>query len=108
MTVFEALAALAREELAMVNDERFDELAGLYARREALMAQLPPSAPPEGLAHLREAARIQALITAALAEARDATGAELARIRHTRRGVQGYAGAASTPGAGRPSFSSAA
>src|ERR687883_940555 len=108
MNVFAALAALAREELAMVTDGRYDELAGLAERRAALMAQLPPSAPPEALIHLREAAQLQALITAALREARDAVGAELARVRHTRRGVQGYAAGATTTASGGSSFSSAA
>jgi len=108
MTVFEALAALAREELAIVTEERYDELAGLHARREALMARLPAVAPPDGLVHLREAARVQALVTLALSQARDAVGLELGRIATTRRGVQGYADAACRPGQGRPAFSSAA
>jgi hypothetical protein len=104
---FAALAELAREELALVTDGRFDELAGLNARRDALMARLPPTAPPGALDDLREAARLNALITAALTEARDAVGTELARLRQTRRGVQGYAAGASTPATGRSSFSSA-
>jgi hypothetical protein len=106
--LFAALAALAREELALVTDARFDELTELQQRREAVMARLPASAPPEALSDLREAAHLQGLITAALREARDATGAELARLRHARHGVQGYAAGASTPATGRSSFSSAA
>jgi hypothetical protein len=89
--VFARLAALGREEHALVTDERFEELAELHERRDALMAALPPTAPPGALGHLHEATRLQGLVTAALREARDATGAELRRLRDTRTGVQGYA-----------------
>ncbi|MCW3002227.1 MAG: hypothetical protein JWQ20_1525 [Conexibacter sp.] len=89
--LFAGLAALAREEHALVTDERFDDLAELHERRDRLMAALPPTAPPEALDDLREAARLQALVTAALREARDATSVELRRLRDTRAGVQGYA-----------------
>jgi hypothetical protein len=106
--LFSELAALAREELGMVGDGRYDELADLNVRRDALLARLPPSAPPEALEDVREAVRLNALITAALTEARDAAGAELVRLRETRRGVQGYAAGATTPAMGRSSFSSAA
>jgi hypothetical protein len=88
---FAALAALAREEYAMVCEDRFDELEGLRARREDVMALLPRSAPAEALGDLREAARIQALVTTALRVARDATAAELVQVRRTRKGAQGYA-----------------
>jgi hypothetical protein len=95
---FAALVELAREEYAMVTDGRYDELAGLAARRDAVMAVLPPSAPPEALDDLREASRLQGLITEALRQARAATGAELRRLRTTRTGVQGYsAGAGMRP-----------
>ena len=89
--LFSGLAALAREEHALVLDGRYDELADLHARRERLMAVLPPSAPPEALGDIREAARLQGLVTAALREARDLTAAELTRVRRSRRGAQGYA-----------------
>jgi hypothetical protein len=92
--LFAGLAALAREEHALVTDGRFEELAELNARRDALMAALPAAAPPEALADLREAARLQGLITAALREARAETAAELRRLRATRTGVQGYAAGA--------------
>jgi hypothetical protein len=89
--LFAALAALAREEHGLVLDGRFDELAGLQERRSALMAQLPPTAPPHALEHVREATRLQGLVTVALRDARDAAAAELRRLRTTRTGVQGYA-----------------
>ncbi|HEY4094196.1 MAG TPA: hypothetical protein VGM33_01705 [Baekduia sp.] len=92
--LFATLVDLAREEHAMVTDGRYDELADLVARRDAVMALLPPVAPPEAMDHLREASRLQGLITEALRQARDATGTELRRLRTTRTGVQGYAAGA--------------
>ncbi|HEU4975148.1 MAG TPA: hypothetical protein VFT50_08660 [Baekduia sp.] len=104
--LFAALAALAREEHGLVTDGRFDELADVADRRRALMAQLPPAAPPEALPHVREAARLQALITVALRDARDATADELRRLRTSRTGAQGYAaGAGAAPS--RPVFDQA-
>jgi hypothetical protein len=102
--LFAALAALAREEHGLVTDGRFEELEGLQERRSVLMAQLPPSAPPEALGHVREAAHLQALVTVALRDARDATAAELRRLRTTRTGVQGYAAGAGAGAGGRDSI----
>jgi hypothetical protein len=97
--LFAGLAALGREEHALVTDGRFEELAELNARRDLLMAALPATAPPEALADLREAARLQGLVAAALRVARTDTAAELRRLRHTRTGVQGYAAGAGAPAA---------
>jgi hypothetical protein len=106
--LFAGLAALAREEYALVTDERFDELAELNQRRDALMAALPATAPPEALDDVREAARLQGLVTAALREARADTAQELRRLRATRTGVQGYAsGAGAGAPASAPSFDTA-
>jgi hypothetical protein len=102
--LFAALAALGREEHALVCDSRFDELAELNDRRESLMATLPATAPPEALADVRQAARLQALVAAALREARDHTAAELTRLRQTRTGAQGYAASTGVAAAARPSF----
>jgi hypothetical protein len=105
--LFSELAALAREEHALVTDGRFDELAELNERRDRVLAALPCSAPPEALPDLREAARLQALVGAALREAREHTAAELVRLRRTRTGVQGYAAGTGVPAASRPSFDTA-
>jgi hypothetical protein len=87
---FAALAALAREEHQLVVDGRWEELAGLDARRAAILAALPPATPPAALPHLQEAARLQALVSVALEGARDEAHAELKRLDRTRAGVQGY------------------
>jgi hypothetical protein len=93
---FAELAALARAEHALVLDERFDELEALGDRRVELVAALPAQTPPHAMSHVREAARLQGLITAALAEARDRMAVELGRLDRTREGVQGYAGGTPT------------
>jgi hypothetical protein len=105
--LFAGLAALAREEHALVVDGRYDELAELNVRRDLLMSALPPSAPPEALDDLREAARLQGLVTTALRDARAVTGAELLRLRHARSGVQGYAAGTGAPAAPRAAFDAA-
>ena len=89
--VYTALADLAVEQHAMVVEGRFEELAALEARRAPLAAALPERAAPEHVEQARRAARLQGLVTAALREARDATGEQLARSRQIREGARGYA-----------------
>jgi hypothetical protein len=91
---FAALAELAREEHRLVLDRRYDDLEALDLRRSALLAALPRETPPGSVGHLREAARLQALVTVALREARDATQAELVRLGRTREALRGYAATA--------------
>jgi hypothetical protein len=89
--VFAALVALGREEHGLVTDGRWEDLADLHARRERVIAALPASAPPEALADLREAVRLQALSAAALRQGLSETGAELRRLGTSRTAVAGYA-----------------
>ncbi|MDX6702987.1 MAG: hypothetical protein QOK49_4807 [Baekduia sp.] len=103
--LFAAIAALAREEHAIVVDERYEELEGVRLRRDVLMAALPPVPPAWAMDDLREAARLQGLITAALREARDATGAQLRRLGTARTGAQGYAAGTGVPSAPRSAYS---
>ncbi|QEC46832.1 hypothetical protein FSW04_04010 [Baekduia soli] len=95
--LFAELVALGREEHGLVVDGRYDDLPALHERRSRLMAALPASAPPEALADVREAARLSGLVTEALREARDATGAELARLGQARAGARGYAAGTGLP-----------
>jgi hypothetical protein len=91
---FAQLAELAREEHRLVLDERYEDLADLDRRRDAVLATLPATTPPSAAEHLREAARTQALVTVALREAHGAVRAELMRQERTREGMRGYAAAA--------------
>jgi hypothetical protein len=101
--LFAALVALGREEHGLVTDGRWDDLADLNARRQRVLAALPPTAPPEALDDLREAARLQALCAAALRQGLADTGAELRRLRTSRTAVSGYA-AGTGVAAPRPAF----
>jgi hypothetical protein len=103
MSVFAALVALGREEHALVTDGRWDDLAEVNARREQLLAALPASAPPEALADLREAVRLQALSAAALRAGLAETAAELRQVGTSRAAVAGYAAGTGAP-APRPAF----
>lgn len=89
--VFALLVALGREEHALVTDGRWEDLADLNARRDRILSALPASAPPEALADLREAVRLQALSAAALRQGLADTAAELRRVGTSRNAVSGYA-----------------
>ena len=91
MSAWEALEALAAEEAQLVADERFDDLAQLNLRRNALIAALPRPLPAAAVAPLHNALTTQRATATVLQARRDAIGAELGRLRRGRTGVQGYA-----------------
>jgi hypothetical protein len=85
------LVTLAEAELELVERGRFDELAALGARREALLAALGPVAPASARPDLERAVAAQARVTDALLRARAVAAAELARVAAGRRTARGYA-----------------
>lgn len=85
------VAALAREELELVEAGRTEELAALDARRSAAMAQLPARLSPPARAALAEALEAQRQVTVALTTGLAVTGAELGRLNHGRTAMAGYA-----------------
>jgi hypothetical protein len=91
VSAWDALEALAVEEAQLVADERFDDLADLNVRREALIAALPYPLPAPAEGPLRNALATQRATATVLQARRDAIGAELGRLRRGRTGVQGYA-----------------
>jgi len=91
VSAWDALEALAAEEALLVADERFDDLADLNLRRDALIAALPYPLPAAAEAPLRSALATQRATATVLQARRDAIGAELGRLRRGRTGVQGYA-----------------
>ncbi|HET6508854.1 MAG TPA: hypothetical protein VFG42_18825 [Baekduia sp.] len=103
MSVFAALVALFREELALVTDGRWEDLAELDARRARLLAALPPTAPPEARDEIREALRLQALSATALREGLAETAAQLGRLGTGRTAAAGYA-AGTGMAMSRPAF----
>lgn len=84
------LLALAREELALVAADRWEELDDLSARRAAAMGALPRPAPAHLHDILREAMATQAAVTEALMRARDAARSELAGEDRRRAGAAAY------------------
>jgi hypothetical protein len=91
MNPYDAIAALAERELALVRAGRLEELAPVHAERDALIAGLPGApAPRYARAALLRAARAQAEVVAALAAARESTGRELAHLRRGRGAVRAY------------------
>jgi hypothetical protein len=89
------LAALAEEGCALAAAGRLDELGAQQDAWDAAVRALGPlhALEPQAAALAARAARLQGEQAAILAAARAEVGAELARLRQTRRGAQGYAGA---------------
>jgi hypothetical protein len=96
VTPYERLAALAADELGLVQDRRLDELPALHAVRAALVATLPPDAPPSARAALERAAVLQEQVVTELTAQRDATARELAVLRRGRGAVRAYGHVART------------
>jgi hypothetical protein len=95
------LVALAEEGCALAAAGRLEELGAQQDAWDAAVRALGPlTALTADVAVLvRRAAALQGEQAAILAAAQAEVGAELARLRTTRRGAQGYAGAV-TPGHG--------
>ena len=91
MTPYDALAELAERELELVGAGAVDELPELRARRDALVAGLPPSPPAAARPSLERAVAIQNRVTIALAERLRDSGLELRRLSHGRTAMAGYA-----------------
>jgi hypothetical protein len=91
VTPYDALAHLAERELELVSTGEVDELPELHARRDAIVATLPPAPPAVARPSLERAAAIQTRVTAALAERLRESGAELRKLTHGRTAMAGYA-----------------
>jgi len=87
MSSYEDIVTLARRELELVEQGRWEELPALAAERQAVVDGLPAVAPAEARAHLVEAERLVnrtiQLSALALADAR----ARLAQLRTRRRAL---------------------
>jgi hypothetical protein len=95
----EALVALAEEGCALAAAGRLEELGGRQAEWRATIAVLRAHRgrlTPDVVALVDRAAALQGEQSAILAAARAEVAAELARLRRTRTGAQGYAAAGLT------------
>jgi hypothetical protein len=91
---YELLAAFARWQQELVEEERFEELAELGERWDALVRAIPPGLPPEeSRPHLEAAERSLASNIASVETALAAVRVELARLGANRRVATSYGGA---------------
>jgi hypothetical protein len=91
MTPYDALAALAERELALVGAGAIDELPALHAERRTLLASLPAKPPAEAKPALERAWALQQRVTEALEERIRQAGEELRRVSRGRTAMHGYA-----------------
>jgi hypothetical protein len=90
MTAYEMLANIAERELELVTTGAIDALPPLHARREALVASLPPRPPAWARNALERAAAVQSQVTSELEARKAAVAAELGRLGRGRTAVRGY------------------
>jgi hypothetical protein len=91
---YERLAELAEAELALCEEERFEELGELYERGAALVATLPAQAPTEAREALERAARAQAAVARRLAADLAEARSQLGQLRRGRDAARSYAASA--------------
>ncbi len=90
---YETLADLGERELALVSalaPEQLAELDQIGRQREALIASLPPQAPPAARPALARAAYLQERTTGALLRRREDVLRAMGDAAQTRRAAQGY------------------
>jgi hypothetical protein len=90
VTPYDALAHLAERELELVSTGDVEQLPELHARRDAIVATLPPAPPAAARPSLERTAALQTLVTAALAERLRESGAELGKLTRGRTAMAGY------------------
>jgi flagellar biosynthesis/type III secretory pathway chaperone len=88
---YETLARLAERELELLAAGRLDELDGVAAEREALLATLPAAPPACARAALERAALTQQRVTMEVIRRRETIVLELAQLEQVRRVARGYA-----------------
>jgi len=84
------LLALAREELALVEGGRHEELEALDARRQQALAQLPAQLSPDARALLTETVEVQREVATALSVGLAGLREEMGRVSHGRTAMAGY------------------
>ena len=95
----DALLELAWAERRLAAEGRVDELAGLQAERDVVMAALPARPAAHQVPVLQRALAVQGEVAELLRATRDAVAAELQRVDQGRATLRGYApaGAAEHP-----------
>ena len=94
-----SLVLLAERERALVDQGRVEDLAALAAERDALIATLPPQAPPSARPALERARALQTATAAALRASLGAMRLQLAELDRGRDVARAYVGPAAAPAA---------
>jgi hypothetical protein len=87
---YETLCDLAEQELELVGEGRFEELAELDARRARLIESLPSRAPAAARASLERCALLERRVNIELLRAREALMHELSAVARGQRAASGY------------------
>ncbi len=95
------LVSIAEREHAMVADGRYEELAGLAAERDALVATLPATAPAWARLALEHAAALQQATTAALEAALGDVRRQLGGAPRQAQAARAYSAVARSSPSGR-------
>ena len=95
-----SLVLLAERERALVEDGRVEDLAALAAERDALIATLPPQAPPSARPALERARALQTATAATLRASLGAMRLQLAELDRGRGVARAYVGHDTAPVAG--------
>ena len=93
----DALLRLAEAERDLAAAGRIEELAAVQDERDRVLAARPAAPSPAAAATLRRAIGVQREAAELLRAARDAVGAELARIDQGRATLRGYTPAGTEP-----------
>jgi hypothetical protein len=88
---YETLARIFERELEALGAGRLDELEGLAAEREALIASLPDTPPATARGALERALLMQKRVTIEIIRRREAIVLELAERERVGRVARGYA-----------------
>ena len=91
---YQRLVSLAEREHALVTAGAWEDLAAVALERANLTAALPDAAPVAAGPALIRLCTLQALTSAALADARATAGRELRALGRGRAAVRGYGAAA--------------
>ena len=92
---YERILELARREAELVERGRFEELAAVWAERDAIAASLAPRPPASAREALLEADRIVRATHERVCALLQELGEQIGQLSSGRRAVSGYGGARS-------------
>jgi hypothetical protein len=90
---YERILELARLEAALVDENRLEELAAVWAERDRLVASLGPQPPASAREALAEADRVVRETHARISALLQELGEQLGQLTSGRRAASGYGGA---------------